>query len=428
MNYEEITEAISDALDDVSDDIAYWKEMLREDENRVRTEHFISRMYAVIFKFFATIMTKWSSKSSFGRMIRSFDKEFLESEVEKKRQKIRDLNDKLTRQSDVAMHRKIDRLEQSQAEAQAVLSRAMLELSQQQMQLGSTIKNSLIEEFQSYFRQQIEAPRSQRLLSNDSAKRKLLTGTEGVESPDICHTGAELKSCALQLLAPYTVPQDVYPLIEDARSLNINIEILQRLKQWNESNSSRLLWIQGPFQEPQPSKYTLISAYIIMTAQKANIMTLYHFCNLETTVVDLVYSMTAQLVQGLLEDKEMEKGISAGRLKALDQSVETLDMAIGLFSDLLAWGPPMIYIIIDGVQNVERSTADVRLLQRLVRMLRDLSYKRSAREGLIKTLFTTDGFTDALIDTDMDERVNGAELGVDDGGPDLDGTEIDYLE
>ncbi|KAL9607264.1 MAG: hypothetical protein Q9167_007806 [Letrouitia subvulpina] len=425
MNHEGITESISDALDEVSDDIAYWNEMLKAKGDYIRIENYISRLYTGVFEFFTTIMIKWSSKGSIGRSFRSFDAGFLQDEIEKKRHKIRDLNDKLRRQSDIAMHHKTECLvqwSQLQTEAQAKFEVQLTNVlvSQKELHLGMTSMTGLFEECRSYIL------KAQSLAEASMTSRRLLNCDKDQLMPSTCYTAFEIQSCVLDRLESYAVPQDISPLIENAKFLSIHIEICIRLKHWNESPSPQLLWVQGPFGETRPSRYTLLSSYVIMTAQKAESPVLYYFCNSEMNVIDLVYSLMAQLIKILPGDRRSEKGVSVGRFDSLDQTVDSVDLALDLLSDLLTIGPPLLFIVIDGLQILEKSDSDVRQLQKLLKIVRHTFKEDSEQDCLVKTLFTTDGFPETLTETDVDERINAVEIGEVSGGPHVDEMEIGF--
>ncbi|KAM0794316.1 hypothetical protein BDR22DRAFT_895247 [Usnea florida] len=95
INHIKIAESVSSALDDLSDDIARWKNLLELNNYNMRMEHLVAQMYVVVFDFLATIMDKWSSKSSLGRLVRSFDSDFFKCEIETKRQRLQDLEHRL---------------------------------------------------------------------------------------------------------------------------------------------------------------------------------------------------------------------------------------------------------------------------------------------------------------------------------------------
>lgn len=435
MNHDKIAESVSNALDDMSDDIAYWKELLEINEHSIRTEHYISRMYVVVFKFLATIMAKWTSRSSIVRLFRSFDSEFFKAEIEDKKAKIRDLNDRLRRQSDLTIQRntnniipKADMIRlivEAQRDAQAKFEAELLiRLKQQELRLGQTVKGTLEEQYRSHRKEQRgNGPRIQ--LSTTTAE---MISSPTPEASAKFYSNIHIQFDALSQLRSYATQTNILDvLVAQAQPLNVNSEIFSRIQQWNAASTSQALWIQGPFQAPQPSHYTLLSSSIITTAQKVDAPVLYYFCDSTTSMIDLVYSFIAQLVKALPSDFQSDKDFSAARFDALDKTSGSVGKAIKLFKDLLEVGPYMLFLVIDGLQMLENST-NIAQIQALVQALRFAGKNHLEQTRITKTLFTTDGFTDALIQLRGDERMSAEDFAGDDGaGPEVDGIEAGFL-
>ena len=436
VNHEKIAESVSNAVDDLSEDIAYWKELLEINERCIRTEHYVSRLYAVVFIFLATIMTKWSSKSSAARLFRSFDSEFFKNEIEDKKAKIRDLEYKLRRQSDLVMQRNtnsiISKADMAQllADSQARFElQLMMKIKQQQLILGQTIKGALEDQFRNQQEEQRElALRLESSINDQINSRIAATTLETSETLGRYYTNVQIRLNALHQLRSYVAQQRILTLIERSEYLNVHIEIFNRIQQWNAARTLQTLWIQGPFQVPQPSRYTQLSAYVITTAQKADIPVIYYFCDSTTGIIDLLYTLIAQLVRVLPDDLQSQLDFSPARFEALDGTPKSIDQAITLFADLLNAGPYTLFIIIDGLQALERPSNRAHI-QRLVNVLRSTDDDAvSERTCITKTLLTTDGFTEALIQLKGDERMDSAEfLGEDGAGPDYDGMEVGFL-
>ena len=107
INHIKIAESVSNARDDLSDDVTHWKMLLELNEYDMRMEHLVAKMYVVVFKFLTTIMIKWSSKSSLGRLVRRFGSDFFKDEIEHKETSLQALEHRLERNNHVAMHRGI---------------------------------------------------------------------------------------------------------------------------------------------------------------------------------------------------------------------------------------------------------------------------------------------------------------------------------
>ena len=423
--------------------MAYWKDLVEIIEQNtctgyfIRTENYISKMYVLVFKFLAAIMTKWSSKSSIARLFRSFDSEFFKTEIEDKTTKIRDLEYRLRRQSDLAMQRNLKNIipkadmaqliTDSQANFQAEW---LIVLNQQLLNLGQTVKITLEEQYRSQRQEQLESTRRTALaITGVSSSRNPSPILEDSGTRGEYYAVSQVQLNALQQLRAYTSQQHIPTLAVQARFLNVHGEILNRIQRWNAASTSQTLWIQGPFQVPQPSRYTQLSAYVVMTAQKANVPALYYFCDSTTSTVDLILTLIAQLVRALPNDFRSEFDFSAARFEALNQEESNaFDRAIILFKDLLAVGPYMLFVIIDGLQTLDRSSNRAQL-QGLVDVLRSAGKdERAEQKRVTKTLFTTDGFTDVLIRLNGAERMSGVDFfGEGGAGPEIDGIEVGFL-
>lgn len=259
---------MSAALEDLSDDIAYWKDLLEAKQNTARLEHYVARLYVVIFRFLASIMMKWSSKSSITRMFRSFDGEFFKEEIDSKKSSIHELERKLTRQAELEWHRQLSRsievnTKTVQEMAAAFQDHLVVQLNQQQRILGQSTKDLLEQQLLNLHQMQTftkpeKHPSS--ILNQDSGQR-----ASGAAATEMMQYAAEqVRLTALRLLRSYVVQQRNKPqLITQSRSLSIHKVVFQKIQLWNATTSSQRLWIVGPFQAPQPSQYTRLSANLV---------------------------------------------------------------------------------------------------------------------------------------------------------------------
>ena len=402
VNHTKIAESVSKVLDDLSEDIAYWKELLEFNERSARAEHYVARLYVLIFKFLATIMVKWASRSSITRLMRSFDSDFFGEEIEEKKAKIRDLGDRFRRYSEqVAQSNTKNLLEgldryagshakfqNDQAKSQERFNAQILMQVRHLHQVGWQMKEML----EDYHKHRDTEVQQQPLYRGQELKALGAV-------PDDCrelsqYTRVQVQQNAIKSLGKYATQQDISSLIEQAQFLGFSSDIFFRIREWNASMTSQLLWICGPFMAAQPSKYTLLSAYIVMTAQKAAVPVIYHFCSHDTSPVELLYSLVGQLLQIIQENFESEKDFSASRFDLLDRPNESIDSNISLIENLLSVCPHMLLLVIDGLQWLDepRRSADIKRLLDILRSTKD-----EAKEShLIKLLCTTDGASDAL--------------------------------
>ena len=268
VNHEKIAESVSTALNDLSDDIAYWKELLEAKQNTPRLEHYVARLYVVIFKFLASIMMKWSSKSTITRMFRSFDSEFFKEEIDSKKSSIQELERKLTRQAELEWHRQLSRsIEVNtttvQEMAAAFQDHLVVQLNKQQRILGQSTKDMLqqqllnLQQMQNFTKSEKPSPN---IVDQDSGQRASGTAAARV----VQDSALEIRVTALDLLRSYVVQQQNIPLqVAQSKTLSIHRGVFQKIQLWNATSASQRLWILGPYQVPQPSQYTHLSAHVM---------------------------------------------------------------------------------------------------------------------------------------------------------------------
>ena len=161
---------------------------------------------------------------------------------------------------------------------------------------------------------------------------------------------------ASRFVRQYTPQNHVASLIKQAQDLNVSIEVFDRIKRWNSSPFSQIQWIQCPFKVSKPSRYTLLSAYVVATAQRAAVPTVYYFCNPSIDAVDLTYNIMEQLIQTAADDVPSELDCTAARFSRLDGPAASLRDAISLIGDLLASAPYILFVVIDGLQFIDTAS------------------------------------------------------------------------
>ena len=132
-------------------------------------KEYVAKLYVVVFKFLAVMMTKWS-KSSINRLFRSFDRDCFKDEIEEKKTKIRDLERRLERQASLPVQRSIkevptqDPIAKIIATAQAKFDANFWQKAEQyQRSLGEAMVKTLQEQYLSaLWTQREELDRQQR--------------------------------------------------------------------------------------------------------------------------------------------------------------------------------------------------------------------------------------------------------------------------
>ena len=388
----------------------------------MKMEHLVAKLYVVVFKFLANIMIKWSSKSSLVRLVRSFDSDFFKNEIETKKQSLQDLEHRLERINQVAMHRGVKNIEERAKSFQAEFMR--------QFEMGRTQVTILEKNIQDVRREVRESPfKAHTHMRPQSTTGQSFLTAQGSNHPMSLYRIDQLQEDALQRLRPYTTQVHIAEMVVQAHLLNIHMDLFNRIQQWNAVSTSSALWIQGPFQVPQPSRYTQLSAYVVMTAQKAHIPVIYYFCDSTTSMVDLIYTLIAQLVGLLPGDFDSRLDFSAARFDALDRRSDSIEQATTLFKDLVAEGPYMLFVVVDGIQMLDTGSDRVHI-QELVKVLRCTGTESNEKPiHLIKTLLTTDGLTDALIHLPDAERIDCTDFFGEEGAePEIDAIEVGFLQ
>ena len=363
-------------------------------------KEYVAKLYVVVFKFLVGIMTKWS-KSSVARFLRSFDSSFFEEEIQQKKTRIRDLEHRLERQGSLAMKSSVKEapskediakiVSVSQANFQAELS---IKAEQLKRELGWTVKNTLQEEFLNT----LWAQRDELLLGASSPLARSREASPMPDQPneaDNFYRKKQIELTAHRLLQRNTRQEHVQTMVAQAEDLSIQIGIFDRIQQWNAAKSSQCLWIQGPFQVSTPSHYTLLNTYVLATAERASIPTISYFCEVGTDMIKMVYSLILQVVALIPDDFRSDLDFTSARFDALVETTDSLSDAIYLFRDLLSVGPYLLFILIDGLQVLD-TASNAGPLSIFVQVARDFSKEARDNSRTIKTLFTTDGFAEAL--------------------------------
>ncbi|KAL8687494.1 MAG: hypothetical protein Q9218_006350 [Villophora microphyllina] len=428
-----IAEGVSKALDDLSDDVEYWRDLLRVYQGHVRMKEYVVRLYVVVFKFLVNIMTKWS-KSSVTRFLRSFDSNFFKDEIEMKQVEIRDLVRRLEREGSLAMQ---DRVLQAPTldDIAAIVSSSQAKFRLEwfsnteriRRELGQTVKDGLEEGFLNLRWAQRDAIQ----LGPNPRRLQLGCTTSISDAPE--HAGGyylkeQIALAARRRLQQTTHRKHVSTSFAQCQDLSVHIEIFDKVQQWNGASGSQLLWVQGPFQAPTPSRYTLLSTYVLGTAQRASIPTAAYFCDTDTDMVGMVYSLILQVVELIPEDFHSSLDFTSGRFEALDGTGDSLTDAIYLFKDLLDVGPYLLFIVIDGLQRLD-TASNAGTIDKLAGVL--CSVGRCVGGGsqrTVKILLTTDGIVESLMSLRGDERLDVLDFtGEEDGSVEVDGMELGFL-
>ena len=198
------------------------------------------------------------------------------------------------------------------------------------------------------------------------------------------------------------------------------IEAIKAIRDWSQSSSSQALWIRGRFQEIYPSDTTAIAVKVIDTARLMAIPFLCFFFDIdeddeekaqrtlanpcespeEALAVDFVYSLIRQLIDQLPANVKLPGKRMKARLEKLDGSPDTILVALKILEELFSEAPATLLIIVDGIEKVAESDAEL-IVSKVLLMLQHLTTKVRGRK-VTKVLYTTAGTSDALEDLDED--------------------------
>lgn len=382
-------------------------------------KRYVAQLYVLVFQLLVDIMQWFNSPMK--RFTGAFDEQSLNKLVSGKMDKMKSLEQKLGNEAKLETEDNIKELvanhstdEQALAIFQASIDKR---LEDGLDNLGRIIQSTMRDTAKSIGWQfqnkasgaEIETSRS--TIDNGSNKpQELTTGTK-------TYTKAQLQASALHLDINQQ-RETVTRLKSQSQNMDVNVEVLRRMKLLLSTSSIlQSLWICGQFQVPIPSRATLTAANLSSVAQSAGISVLTYFCERSHTVGHsaiskaqgtmgvkgvghLVYSLIWQLVDVLPTDIiETEEDLSVERFKLLDGSLERLPDAVLLLKNILASGPSLLFCCFDSLQLLKPNLTKIegKALGDVIRMFRNTkNANREKDDQVIKVLYTTDGFFDAL--------------------------------
>ncbi|KAK7511730.1 uncharacterized protein IWZ02DRAFT_93533 [Phyllosticta citriasiana] len=204
--------------------------------------------------------------------------------------------------------------------------------------------------------------------------------------------------------------EKIKDLSAKSRYLSVNQNIYHTLVSWASKGVSEALWIAGPAPDAQPSQNTLTAAFIVAALRNLGVPVVSYFCaydasryktfDLEEEVLKMVGALIHQVAAMLPEqlDSETYTGatavdLSAERIARLDERKESLPEAIALLADVLAAGPPLLYVIVDGLQVLDKTSSGEGLkscLRRFAEVLSDAVKASAGQAKIVKVGWFTD--------------------------------------
>ena len=359
-------------------------------------------------------MTDWY-KSSWKRLRSSFDRSLLKELVDSKQAKIQKVQARIRDACTKCMAENINHLytrDQALEDQRASEARIKAHMDEYFLRLGATAKRSLTDQCVS------ERWQDPDQTFRNQASRQLemtdrLPASTSHQSSEDCYLKEDIKLHAWHL-QEYLQDDLIALLIQRALGKNVKMEVFQRLQLWNKTDGAQTLWIHGKSHVRCPSKSTLLSAFMIHLTQQAKVPGATYFCELEDEdtepggLVRMLYSLIFQIISVLADDFRATLDFRKERFMTLDKSRGLVRPAITLLKDLLTVCPPYVTVIIDGLQILDNGNPEnLALLREIVHTLHSPGrHVVLDCPATIKTLYTTDGFTDAFTSLADDEVLN----------------------
>ena len=426
VTHDKIASEISSGFDEIADQVRSFYFVIKLHPRSTYIKYYIAMFYFELFGFLVCIMREWY-QSSWRRLSKSLGSSFLESTVQ-------------GTLSTLSLYTK--RVEAEDA-------RRMREMNTRQLYtLGAMMQASLANQakmekdmrrdyamLSAYVTKDLPAKIAKDMLQDGSTQSNqttgylplpdLLTGSvEGREFPGLGRSGLPGDAPGwsrdsimrdVNPLKPYVQSAaHVERLIDLSHSITVNSEISIRVHQWVMNTSSQALWIEGPSGPAEPSQSTLTSAFMLGNLRRVGIPAMVEFCqydprywrtwNAEKELLNIIYALVyqaAKIIPERLQPEIVPLDFSSSRFQALSGNVETLPEAIKLLADLIAVGPPLQFVLVDGLQlfdGRQSSSLVQNSMKDLIAVLCKAVADASGEERVLKVLFTTNGLVGELAD------------------------------
>ena len=193
-------------------------------------------------------------------------------------------------------------------------------------------------------------------------------------------------------------------------------EVMIEIQNWIKTVDSRMIWIEGPDSTSFGSGLSLAAHRIYSISMQAELPCISVFCkpyhstrtkktDREAALISLLYSVISQLARLLPIEFEMTDGIDETKFKALNGTLESAEIALGLVKALLTHAPRSLIWVVDGLQFAEGQTT-APYLARLLEILRE-----DERNRVSKVCFTTHGNSLTLLRAiRLPERVDASRM------------------
>ncbi|KAI9684983.1 MAG: hypothetical protein M1820_010851 [Bogoriella megaspora] len=387
-NYEKITDTLTNVLGELSDRMPFWQRQLDVHRGNAYMARYATLLYVAIFKFLADIMN-WF-RSSWHRLRVSFNNDFVVKRLDTMESSIQRLSENLEKEAKLATESRVQNIPNTE-DWKKMMESFMDEWFRR---LGENVQGQLRSTFEDRLRLEYTAA-TQPLLT----LRTVSSSNQIQDEPGrVDETGRQ--RLMMQLEKDYQQDR-IQRLSNRSRALRMNFEVARRVQQWFQAPVSTKLWVYDQFQVPQPSRTTLLSAYVVSIAQASHAPVLAYFCDRQQQPTDpeespavLLSLLNSLLYQALKYSPAFTKILDPGRYSESSQ-------ALNLLQEVLNDAPKLVFIVIDGIQLLPTSVQKHDMLRNILQIL---DADRPGRR--FKTLFTTDGASSALMHLRGAERLD----------------------
>ena len=174
-------------------------------------------------------------------------------------------------------------------------------------------------------------------------------------------------------------------------------QVVHAIKEWSTSITSQILWILGPLDRHYPSIVSPIAAAVVNAADEAAILTLHLFLdwpsNERSSIFDILYSLIRQMISVLPDQFVSPADFSPENFGRLNSQMESWEAGLAVLSGLLDLAPPLLLIIIDGIDHLDYLSIGLHYLRSLLQLLQRYVWGNEDQEPkkTLKIFFTTAG-------------------------------------
>jgi hypothetical protein len=174
-------------------------------------------------------------------------------------------------------------------------------------------------------------------------------------------------------------------------------QVVHAIKEWSISITSQILWISGPLDRHYPSNLSSIAAALINAADEAAIPTLHLFLDWPSderfSIFNMLYSLIRQIISLLPGQFVSPVDFSPEKFGKLNSQMESWEAGLTALSGLLDLAPPLLLIIIDGIDHLDYLSIGSHYVASLLQLLQRHIWGDGdqERKKTLKILFTTAG-------------------------------------